>query len=110
MLKGLEKYGIDPHMTYVGKYNDYYKSLPARDGYFIHPQNKKYKTEDPVHMGFIPASLTNFGFSIIESNEAFEVVATSIFYVDSDIRGIKWHKNVPCEPEDFIWYFQYIEE
>lgn len=59
---------------------------------------------------FVPASLTNFGFSISESNETIEVGATTLFFVTSDVNGIIWNKNVPCQPQDFIWYFEYREE
>lgn len=110
MLKGLEKYGIDPHMTYIGRYDTYYKRLPAKKGFFIRPLNKNYYEEDTSRMGFVPASLTNFGFSISESNETIEVGATTLFFVTSDVNGITWNKNVPCQPQDFIWYFEYREE
>lgn len=108
LLKGLEKYGIDPNTIYVGKYNTYYKDLPARSGYSILPSNKKYLTEPTPCMGFNPPSLTNIGYHISSYTSTVETAMTYSFYVVSDASGIKWNKNVPCNPEDYIWFFQYV--
>lgn len=110
MLKGLEKYGINPNTVYIGKFNTYYKDLPAKSGYSILPSNKKYATEPKSCMGFNPPSLVNVGFHITTSTSAIETAITSSFYVVSDQAGISWNKDVPCNPENYIWLFQYVAD
>lgn len=110
MLKGLEKYGIYPNTVYIGKFNTYYKDLPAKNGYSIFPSNKRYTTETTPCMGFNPPSLVNVGFHINASSSTTETAITSSFYVVSDQAGISWNKDVPCNPDNYIWFFQYVAD
>lgn len=110
MLKGLEKYGINPNTVYIGKFNMYYKDLPAKNGYSILPSNKKYASEPNSCMGFNPPSLVNVGFHITNSTSTTETAMTSSFYVVSDQAGISWNRDVPCNPESYIWFFQYVAD
>lgn len=110
MLNGLERFGFSPNVVYVGKFNYYYKNLPARSGYYISPNNRKYANLVQPYMGFNPPSITDVGYHIYSSTSTVEVGITTLFYVVSDISGISWNKNVPCSPEELTWYFQYVEE
>lgn len=107
LLKGLEKWGINPTTVYIGKFITYYKDLPVQKGYSLFPSNSKYANENC--MGFNPPS-TTVGFNIV-SPETWTGTATGItqiFFVNCDISGISWNKNIPCNPDKFIWYFRSI--
>lgn len=110
ILKGFEKFGLDPNTTYVGKFNTYYKDLPARNGYSILPSNKKYDSETTPCIGFNPPSHVNVGFHIDASSSTTETAVTTSFFVVSDQAGIAWNRDVPCKPDEYIWYFQYIAD
>ena len=110
LLKGLEKYGINPNTVYIGKFNTYYKDLPAKNGYSILPSNKKYTTEPKSCMGFNPPSLVNVGFHITTSSPTIETAITTSFYVVCDQAGISWNRDIPCNPENYIWFFQYVAD
>ncbi len=108
-ISGLEKWGISPTNIYIGKYIDYYKDLPVTKGYMIVPTNSKYKTEN--NMGFNPPSTTQGFHTIVpDSWTGYESGITQIFYVKCDISGISWNRNIPCDPNDFVWYYKSISE
>lgn len=109
-MKGVEKYDISPTIVYIGKFIMYYKNLPVPKGCSLLPSNSKYNNENS--MGFNPPSMNKVGFhtTIPDTWNGYETGLTQIFYVNSDISGIYWNKNVPCNPEDFIWYFRAIAD
>lgn len=103
LLKGLESYGISPTTVYIGKFNTYYKELPVSQGYTVVPQTKK--CAENKCMGFIPSTY-KIGFSHIDEGKAgYETGITQIFYVAADVSGIAWNKNIPCNPQNLIWYY-----
>mgnify|MGYP006872114854 FL=1 len=110
LLGGLEKYGINPTTVYIGKFITYYKDLPVSKGYSLLPSNSKYANENS--MGFNPPSLNKVGFhtTIPDTWNGYETGVTQIFYVNCDISGIYWNRNVPCNPDDLIWYFRSIAD
>ena len=110
LLKGLEKYGINPTTVYIGKFITYYKDLPVSKGYSLFPSNNKYATENK--MGFNPPSLSKVGFhtTVPDTWTGYETGVTQIFYVNSDISGIYWNKNVPCNPADLTWHYRAIPD
>ncbi|MCH5227532.1 MAG: hypothetical protein J1F16_06955 [Muribaculaceae bacterium] len=109
ILKGLDKWGIDPNTVYIGKFINYYKNLPVSKGYSLLPSNTKYATENS--MGFNPPSLTvGFHTTIPETWNGYETGVTQILYVYCDASGISWNKNIPCNPDQFIWYFRAIPD
>lgn len=110
LLKGLEKWGINPTTVYIGKFITYYKDLPVQKGFSLLPSNTKYANENS--MGFNPPSLTTVGFhtTIPATWTGYETGVTQVFYVNCDISGIYWNKNVPCNPDKFIWYFRSIAD
>lgn len=110
LLLGLEKFGISPTTTYIGKYITYYKDLPVSKGYSLLPSINKYANVNK--MGFNPPSLTTIGFNTIAPSAwtGFETGVTQIFYVKSDAAGITWNRNVPCNPTDLTWYYRAIPD
>lgn len=108
-IGGLEKWGINPNNIYIAKYIYYYKNLPVNKGYYLSPTNSKYK-ENPV-MGFNPPSQTlGFHTDIPDTWTGYETGITQVLYVNCDLSGISWNKNIPCNPSDFVWYYKVIEE
>ncbi len=111
LLSGLEEWGISPNTIYVGKFVTYYKDLPVSNGYSIFPSNTKYSTLTTDCMGFNPPSLTSIGFhtTIPDTWTGYETGITQIFYVKTDMSGIDWNMNIPCDPNDLVWYYRQIE-
>ena len=110
LLKGLEKFGINPTTIYIGKYITYYKDLTVPEGYSLLPSNSKYANENK--MGFNPPSLTKVGFHTTAPDTwtGKETGVTQIFYINCDASGISWNKNVPCNPADLTWYYRAIPD
>lgn len=109
LISGLEKWGINPTTIYIGKLIQYYKKLPVSKGYSIFPSNSKYSSEN--RMGFNPPSMDIVGFHTLAPAEwnGYETAVTQLLYINCDASGIYWNKNVPCNPDDFIWYYRQIE-
>lgn len=103
LLKGLEAYGVSETMVYIGKFNTYEKDISVPTGYVIVADDETCK--DKRCMGFNPPT-TQIGFNLVSSSmSGYKTGITQIFYIVSDISGVAWNKNVPCNPQNLVWCY-----